>query len=207
MTGLIAGLGHAPAYIGPFLVLAAAAGATVRLMSGGAAVRVAVAVVCAVIVFVPVAGVPLGGYIRGVFGALSLPTLALLLSAAIGPVRGSLLLGRSDAAAALGTGAVLAVMLYPSALGFLPADFYGLGYTPGGLAVLLLLVTAGLYVARRRRAALVFVFAAIGFHLDAFASPNLWDYITDPYLPLAAAVALIVWPVRGVRRRRAGLRS
>ena len=207
MTGLIAGLGHAPAYIGPFLVLAAAAGVAARLVTGGMAARLAVAIACAVIVFVPIAGVPVGGYIRGVFGAFSLPTLALLLSVAVGPVGGSVLLGRRDAVAVLGTGAVLAVMLYPSALGFLPADFYGLGYAPGGLAVLLLLITAGLYVAGRRRAALVFVVAAIAFHLRAFASPNLWDYLTDPYLPLAAVVALIVWPMRVVRRRRARLRS
>jgi hypothetical protein len=206
MTGLSAGLGHALAYIGPFLVLAAAAGVAVRLVTGGTAARIAVAVACAVVVFVPIAGVPFGGYIRGIFGAFSLPTLALLLSAAIGPVRGSRLLGRRDATAVLWTGAALAVMVYPSAYGFLFADFYRLGYAPGGLAVLLLLITAALYIAGRRRAALVFAVAAIAFHLRAFASPNLWDYITDLYLPLAATVALIVWPVRAALRRWLGQR-
>ena len=56
MTGLIDGLGHAPAYIGPFLVLAAAAGVAARLVTGGTAARLAVAIACAVIVFVPIAG-------------------------------------------------------------------------------------------------------------------------------------------------------
>jgi len=207
MTGLAVGLNHAPAYIGPFLVLAAAAGLTARLLARGAAARVAVAVACAVIVFVPIAGVPVGGYIRGVFGALSLPTLALLVSIALGPVGGVVLLGRREATAVLGTGAVLAVLLYPSAFGFLPADFYGLGYAPGGLAVLLLLITVGLYAAGRRRAALVYAAAAIAFHLRAFPSPNLWDYITDPYLPVAAVAALIVWPARAAWRRRTQGRS
>ncbi len=204
MTDFVNGLGHAPAYIGPFLVLAAMAGAAARIVTSGAAARIAVALACAIVVFIPIAGVPVGGYVRGIFGALSLPTLALLLSIAIGPFRGGVLLGRRDAAAVLWTGAALAVILYPSAFGFLEFDLYGLGYAPGGLAVLLLLITAILYVARRRRAALVFVVAAIAFHLSAFASPNLWDYITDPYLPPAAAIALIAWPAGAALRRRLG---
>ncbi len=207
MSEISAVLIHGPAYLGPYLLVLAVSQAAARRFGGGVGARIAVAVVCVVAVLIPVNEVPLAGYAHVVIGGLSVPTLALLVSVSLGPVGAwSALLDRRNRNALIAVGALLAVALYPSALGFLPVDLYRWGYAPMTLAVVLLVVTIGMWAAGRRAAAWVLVCAVLAYQAGSFGSPNLWDYVTDPYLPIVAVAMAAIQAVRFAAGRRAATR-
>ncbi len=144
--------------------------------------------------WIPLLGTPCLHYFRGQVGDPSLTTLVVVLL--------SLLAGfglRNDYTRALPRDlalllAVLLGIMYAGVLGFLPAvDVYAWGYQPQemllGLAILL-----GYAWWRHCGFGLALLAGLAGFQVQAMLSPNLWDYLADPFLA-AAALVRVVWPL------------
>ena len=82
------------------------------------------------------------------------------------------------------------ILVYPSALGFINADTYAIGYLkPMAWCVLAL---SGIALICRQKILALCLAAAVMIHqLRLLESPNLWDYLIDPWLCLAAAFQLM----------------
>jgi len=158
-----------------------------------------------VLVMVPLFGLSLAGWLRGMVGDLSL-TSVLLLSVAV-YARLFKVTSPWDArerSALLGLLAVLALLLYPFALGLGPLDPYRSGY--GSVGLLLMLALLALWLMRRNfyLTPLVFALAAAGWSFNLLESTNLWDYLIDAPLAIYALwVTIKVNLLYALRRKRA----
>jgi putative effector of murein hydrolase len=129
--------------------------------------------------------------VRGLLGTPSI-TLVVLLA--------DLLLHRRlfttpERRALLAAVAVVSVVLYGSALGYLPFDVYRAGFSIWAPVVL---ATLAIVVARRSFAiACTLAAVLIAFAIPLYASLNLFDYAVDPILGLIA-IGVTLW------RRRLG---
>ncbi|MDD2701512.1 MAG: hypothetical protein PHH36_09765 [Sideroxydans sp.] len=158
-----------------------------------------------VVVMFPVGGLSLAGWLRGMVGDLSITSM-LLLSAAVyarlfktAPVWDA-----RERSALLGLLAVLALLLYPFALGLGTLDPYRSGY--GGVGLLLMLALLALWLMRRNfyLLPLVFALAATSWSFNMLESTNLWDYLIDAPLAIYALwVTVKVNLQHALRRNRA----
>lgn len=187
--------------LGPALVAAAAAASLARLLGGSRALRLGLAAAGAGAVFLPVNGLPLHGYFRGVAGDLSVTTLLLLFAAVAWAVAGASLLGDADRAYLLAGVALAGLALYPTTAGFTPVGVYRFGYRPFGLVCGVLAASLWAWGTGRRAAALVPLLALAAFDLGALESCNLWDYLLDPALFLCAAGWWLWRIARAIGRR------
>jgi hypothetical protein len=148
-----------------------------------------VGLAAAAVACVPVRGIPVGGYLRGTLGDLSVTTM-LLLGAAVLQMSGWSLLDARARIALYGWVVAAGLVLYPLTLGLTRWDPYTLGFQPRALV----LVVAAIVIAwwgRRRGAALVLTGGVAAFDLGVLESSNLWDYLLDPWLFGWAAGALV----------------
>ena len=166
-----------------------------------------VALAAASVAWIPLRGIPLGGYPRGLLGDLSITTLVLLAVSLITALSGRRVLGTRSRAALAGWVLVAGVALYPPTLGLTRLDPYELGYRP----LALVLLVAGLVVWwwwSRLGAALVLASGVAAFNLGLLESGNLWDYLLDPVLFVWAVYVLVAWsaagPVSALRARVMG---
>lgn len=156
-----------------------------------------------VLVMFPVAGWSLTIWLRGMVGDLSITSM-LLLSVAV-YARLFKVTSPWDArerSALLGFLAVLALLLYPFALGLGSLDPYRSGY--GGVALLLMLALLALWLMRRGLylLPLVFALAATGWSFNVLESTNLWDYLIDAPLAIYALWVTIKVNLLYVLRRK-----
>jgi hypothetical protein len=78
------------------------------------------------------------------------------------------------------------LLLYPSATGFLEFDIYSLGYSR--LMAWFLVASACIAICLEHQLLAVCLSSAILAHsLNIHESPNVWDYLIDPWLCMAAA--------------------
>ena len=84
----------------------------------------------------------------------------------------------------------LGIIVYPSALGLLDVDTYEFGYQDAMSWCVLIASGIAVYC-RYRILGLCLASAVLADLLRLFESPNLWDYLIDPWLCLAAVFALI----------------
>lgn len=154
-------------------------------------IRAAWAMAAAILLLVPVGGLPAAAYVRGVLGDLSITTLLLLLHGLLRPLRGWVQFAPREQTALLALVVGAAVFLYPMALGWGYFDPYRLGYGDpwmvGGLWVLALLAWA----ARAQMLAVCLVLAVTAWNLGWYESTNLWDYLLDAPLALYALGSLL----------------
>jgi len=150
--------------------------------------RIVFTALAAGIAVVPLGGLPIAGYVRGVTGDLSMTTLVLL---SVGFAGG---LERKERLAVSRLVVMAAVFLYPMALGLGPFDPYRLGFSPRGLLVVLFGVAVFAWL-RELYVLLLCVGSGVLAHaLGLFESQNLWDYLVDPWVCIAAVYDL--WPAR-----------
>ena len=153
----------------------------------------------------PVFETDLSGFVLAHTGTLSVPTMMLLLTDIL--VAGGLLKAvptdarRNATYLWVATGTVL----YPSAMGFTEFDMYALGYTRAiswGVVIV-----CGLMMAfRQQLPALFFLLAVIAHEFQLHESPNLWDYLIDPWLWLFSG-AHVVWMLAAGSKRAASLQD
>ncbi|HLP97941.1 MAG TPA: hypothetical protein VK149_05815 [Sideroxyarcus sp.] len=139
-----------------------------------------------VVSMIPVYGLSLAGFVRGIAGDLSVPTLLMLAAALVRSLSGRVLvseLHRRELAAFV---CIAAVLLYPCALGLSPFDPYRLGFAHlwfiAGLSVLALAAFFRGYVFVASCIALAVVAWSVGW----YESGNLWDHLLDPWLAIYA---------------------
>lgn len=147
------------------------------------------AALAAGIAVVPWGGLPIAGYLRGVTGDLSVTTLVLLSMGFAGGLE------RRERLALSLFVITAALFLYPMALGLGPFDPYRLGFSPRGLLVALFGVA--LFASLREHYVLLLCVAGavLAHALGLFESSNLWDYLVDPWVLVAA-----IYDLRSVRR-------
>jgi len=142
------------------------------------------AAVAFALAWVPLGGLPLVGYVRGITGDLSVPTLVLLTLGLAGRFVSGV---EPQERHALSVLVVLgALFLYPMALGLGSFDPYRLGFAPSGLLVALFAVAVVAWF-RQSYVLLTAILVAVSSHaLVLMESPNLWDYLLDPWLVVAS---------------------
>ena len=155
-------------------------------------IRRAAAVAAAVIVVsIPLWGVSAAAFVRGMTGDLSITTLVLLAMALLRSFSGSTVVAEHNRLALLKTILIAAVLFYPLALGLGMFDPYRLGY--GNLwfmtALLGLAVWSGLRYSTLL--ALCIALAVAAWSAGWYESPNLWDYLLDPWLAVYALVVQV----------------
>lgn len=152
----------------------------------------------------PLRGLPLAGYVRGIVGDPSVSTLLLAGTSLVSYVLDRELLDTRERAAWLAGALIGALFLYPMALGATAFDPYALGFGSHGFATALLAVT--LFAWGTRHYWLVAsIVAAIAAQLAGLLdSTNLWDYLVDP---LIAAYAVLWWLRRGAGAALSRLRA
>lgn len=142
---------------------------------------------------VPVSGLSVAGYVRGVTGDLSV-TSWLLLGLVLQNQKHD-----SQRQGLLLTVVFSALALYPFALGIGSFDPYRLGYGNHYFLSGLLLLALLCWVRRYTLLALAIALAVLAWAVRAYESANLWDYLLDPWLSIYAMAALLMVSFRGRR--------
>jgi hypothetical protein len=159
--------------------------------------------VCVVAVL-PVQGLSIAGYVRGVTGDVSVTTLILLVGTSM-----SYLMDRDvyDSRSVsilmllvLGGG----VFLYPLALGLTYCDPYVLGYGSQAFVASLFLVSLGAWYFDLYLVVVCVGFAISAYMMGIYESANLWDYLIDP---LITFYALFLLAGNGIKRLLRGASS
>ena len=122
---------------------------------------------------------PIARWLAMLIGVPSISSLALLTDLATTRVFDRPLFARNERNALLWTMAVVALVLYPTALGYINVDLYRLGFTT---AAPLVIAVAGIALALRRnfRLAIVAAIALVALDVQLLPSSNVFDYVVDP---------------------------
>ncbi|MFA5371846.1 MAG: hypothetical protein WC053_05180 [Sideroxydans sp.] len=146
-----------------------------------------------VLVMIPMFGLSLAGWLRGMVGDLSITSVLLLAGALYGRLRPAAapLWDARERGALLVFLSVMALLLYPFALGWGPLDPYRSGYGSIGLFVMLALLA--LWALRRGLGLLplAIALAVTGWSFACYESTNFWDYLIDAPLALYAIGATV----------------
>ena len=134
----------------------------------------------------PLDSVHLAGLLYGHSGALSLPGLALLAAFSVRRLGGPDLLPPTQRRGwRLGL-VLLALALYPMALGLGTLDSYAMGYGDPALPIAVAVMAALLWFRGIRTSALLLLAVLWCWLLGLGESHNLWDYLLDVWTMLAA---------------------
>lgn len=159
----------------------------------------------ALLIRLPVNGIPLAGWLLGLSTNFSIPLTMLLFSRVWRSTTGAPLLDRRALRATWIFGLITGLVLYPQALGLTfgntgGLDPYAQGYGSAWLSLLLLALTISLLCIKNHFGA-VLVVTMLAYDLRLLESPNLWDYLVDPILTLISMVALVTEAISSLRRR------
>lgn len=184
----------------PLTALALLAAALVDAILGrrkiGRGPRLGVAALIVILLLLPLGAVSGAGWLRGVLGDASITSLALLLLyfvSAFGPQgwREALRATRPQLTVSAAILVAWALIFYPLSLGLAWADPYAAGYYPSVLSALLLSLFCIAAFAGWWLVATLLALAYVGFAVHGLESSNLWDYLFDVPLSLAALVWLM----------------
>ena len=151
--------------------------------------RAAVLGAALVVISIPLWGVSLAGFARGMVGDLSITTLVLLVLALVRSFSNRVLVGDQNRHAMLKAILLAAILFYPLVLGLGMFDPYRLGYA--NLWFMLALLGLAVWSSLRYSTlfALCIALAVAAWGVGWYESPNLWDYLLDPWLAIYALVA------------------
>ncbi len=140
----------------------------------------------AALLCVPIQGLYLAGYLRGVLGDFSLGSIAFMFL-----YWARIALGRSvfsEREQRVGCVLILMTMaaFYPASLGLTHSDPYRFGYQPTYLLAVLALATLAAWLANLLLPVFLVTVSLVGYSLGCLESSNLWDYLFDPMLGLFA---------------------
>lgn len=149
----------------------------------------------AVIGVVPIRQTDVSGFVLGHMGTLSVSMLVLLTFQLLSSWRFAeplhAAVWRNMNLFWLISGAVL----YPSALGLLDRDMYGYGFQ-NTMSWCVLGVSIAAVVCHYRIPGFCLALSVLSHQLKLQESGNLWDYLIDPWLWIAAAVSLMAGAIR-----------
>ncbi len=157
--------------------------------------------VLSALAFIPIYEVSTVLRLKGLFADLSLTTLTLLVLWPVLRLQ-KISLNNPDSAGLCAIVLLLAVTLYPMALGVGAYDPYALGFRPWALltaiAALGVLATLRGYLVSKT----IVVVVLIGYWLRVLDSQNLWDYLIDPILGIFAIIYLLRYFLRNGKLQR-----
>jgi hypothetical protein len=144
-----------------------------------------------IVISIPLWGLSLAGFVRGITGDLSITALVLLLLALMRALSGKAAVDDANRRKTLQAFAIAAILFYPFALGFTMLDPYRLGY--GNLWFMAALLGVAIWSSLRYSAcfAICIALGVAAWSAGWYESTNLWDYLLDPWL------AIYVWVVQG----------
>lgn len=176
------------AMLGINLVLSAAC---LRLLSWRRGVTPWTKVVTAavfVLLWCPVgsARLPLVAYVRGISSDLSISLVAIACLGMYQRLRGLPLVAQRERTSVNLALAVGALFLYPLALGWGNWDAYRLGWGSWALWAALLVLSLACWAKGFRLLPALLALALLAWVAGALESTNLWDYLMDPWLAVAA---------------------
>lgn len=143
-----------------------------------------------IVLSIPVWGVSLAGFVRGITGDLSIATIMLLALALVRSIIEHSLVEEQNRYAMLKAMLIAAVLFYPLALGLGMFDPYRLGY--GDLWFMAALLGLAVWASLRYSTlfALCLALAVAAWSIGWYESTNLWDYLLDPWLAIYAFAVL-----------------
>lgn len=144
---------------------------------------------------IPLGAMPIAAYVRGITGDLSITTL-VLLGCALSRPWCNCAAGTTQRQALLLLIALLALALYPMALGLGAFDPYRLGYGDPRLIAALLLIALLAWLRRFNLIALCIALAVLAWAAGWYESNNLWDYLLDPFVSIYALSAMTISAVQ-----------
>jgi len=167
------------------------------------AVRGALFAVLSIVMVIPVDGLVVAGYVRGIFGDPSITTVVLLTGALVTQLTNRRLFDHRNFTAAMILIIVAGVLLYPMTLGLTQFDPYALGYGSYALTVPLFAVALIAWQRNLQLIVICILLAVLACLLGPYESTNLWDYLTDGMVTFfAAGWALLTIALRVVKPSR-----
>ncbi|MCP5102177.1 MAG: hypothetical protein GY950_02300 [bacterium] len=148
-----------------------------------------IGILSALVVVVPVGGLPLGRWLMSLNANFSIPLTAVVFAKVWENAFGKELLDKSALRGAWVFGGSAGLLLYPMALGLGPFDPYSLGWEFSPFFILLMGVTI-FFLYNRNGFGIVLMLCILAYHLRLLESPNLWDYFVDPFFAVVSFAAL-----------------
>lgn len=132
------------------------------------------------------ARLPVVAYVRGVSSDLSISLVAIACLGMYQRLRGIPLMAQRERVVLSLAFAGGALFLYPLALGWGDWDAYRLGWGSWGLWAALLVLSLACWAGGLRLLPALVALALLAWVAGALESTNLWDYLMDPWLAVAA---------------------
>ncbi len=142
-----------------------------------------------IVLSIPVWGLSLSGFVRGITGDLSIMTLVLLVLSLAHTISGHVLVEPQSRLKTLRVILLIAALFYPLALGIGMFDPYRLGY--GNVWFMAVLLALAIWASLRFSTLLAWclTLAVAAWTVGWYESTNLWDYLLDPWLAVYAFAA------------------
>ncbi len=185
-------------WLATFLTVAASASVLLQLRLRSRVFCVSVLCVCALVPLVPYSGLNISQYFLTIVGHISVTSIMLLASVVTREIIGKTLWKCGERRWILAGVVIGSLFVLPATFGLIRYDGYQLGYASLPLILALLALAVAAALTRRTLAFLTMCAAAAAFQLHLLASNNLWDYLFDPLLTIAAFAILIRNAVRYV---------
>jgi hypothetical protein len=148
--------------------------------------------VIGLLLVLPVKGLPIAGYIRGITGDISITTLFVAGVATICQLTNRDFWRSGDLTFLMILVLSAGALLYPFALGLTRFDPYALGYGSRALAAGLLFIALIAWYVGNYLVLLCTGLAVTAYLMGLYESPNLWDYLVDPGITLYAIFYLAI---------------
>ena len=160
-----------------------------------------IGIISALIVLIPVGGIPLGRWLISINANFSIPLTTVLLSKVWEKATGTGLLDKTGFLCCWIFGMTAGLALYPMALGLGRFDPYGLGWSFSWLFVAVMIITF-LLLFMKNRFAVVLIACVLCYDLQLLESHNLWDYLVDPFYTVISGAGLIYVLTERVSKRK-----
>lgn len=154
--------------------------------------------------FLPLKGLSVAGYVRGVTGDVSVTTFILLMTASISLLFDKNLIDDRSFFALMLLIMVGGIFLYPFALGLTYFDSYSLGYGSKSFIVALFLLSLTAWYLELYLVVFCVVLAIFAYLTEAYESRNLWDYLMDPLITFYALFWLVTKLIRQILQASLG---
>ncbi|MBW1901977.1 MAG: hypothetical protein JRJ20_10105 [Deltaproteobacteria bacterium] len=150
------------------------------------------------LVFMPINGLPVAGYIRGLLGDLSITTLILLFTASMFALLDRNFYTPRSFFLFMLLVLTVGLFLYPFSLGFTDFDPYALGYSSKTFLAFFFALALTAWYFNLYFVVVIIVLDVSAYLMGIYESSNIWDYLIDPVLTLFAFFWLIIWMIKRV---------
>ncbi len=149
------------------------------------------------VALLPISGLPLAAYVRGIFGDLSITSIVLALATLLRPYYATAL--HRSRTPLLILIVLAALFLYPMTLGMSLYDPYRLGYGDMTMVGVVLVIACFAWLAHISILSACLALAILAWSIGWYESTNLWDYLIDPMLAIYALYALLLHAAKTIR--------